>query len=76
MKVTAATIRTSLFWATSCTRKTLAPRSSASTFVAIVPGTIATNVIALERGASIFRVHDVREIADALKVAVATVGAR
>ena len=41
-----------------------------------VPGTIATNVIALERGASIFRVHDVREIADALKVAVATVGAR
>jgi dihydropteroate synthase len=35
-------------------------------------GTIATNVIALERGASIFRVHDVRGNADALKVAAAT----
>jgi dihydropteroate synthase len=35
-------------------------------------GTIATNVIALERGASIFRVHDVRANADALKVAAAT----
>jgi dihydropteroate synthase len=37
-------------------------------------GTIATNVIALERGASIFRVHDVRANADALKVAAATLG--
>jgi dihydropteroate synthase len=36
-------------------------------------GTIATNVIAYERGASIFRVHDVRANADALKVAAATV---
>jgi dihydropteroate synthase len=36
-------------------------------------GTIATNVIAYERGASIFRVHDVRAAADALKVAAATV---
>jgi dihydropteroate synthase len=36
-------------------------------------GTIATNVIALERGASVFRVHDVRANADALKVAAATV---
>ena len=35
-------------------------------------GTIATNVIALERGASIFRVHDVRENVDALTVAAAT----
>jgi len=34
-----------------------------------LPGTIATNVIALERGASIFRVHDVAEVADALAVA-------
>jgi dihydropteroate synthase len=39
-----------------------------------LPGTIATNVLALERGASIFRVHDVAEVADALKVAAATVG--
>src|SRR2546427_7924412 len=38
-----------------------------------VPGTIATNVIAYERGASIFRVHDVAQVADALKVAAATV---
>jgi dihydropteroate synthase len=39
-----------------------------------LPGTIATNVIAYERGASIFRVHDVAQVADALKVAAATVG--
>jgi dihydropteroate synthase len=35
-------------------------------------GTIATNVIAYERGASVFRVHDVRANADALRVAAAT----
>jgi dihydropteroate synthase len=39
-----------------------------------LPGTIATNVLALERGATIFRVHDVAEVGDALKVAAATVG--
>jgi dihydropteroate synthase len=39
-----------------------------------LPGTIATNVLALERGATIFRVHDVAAVADALKVAAATVG--
>ena len=38
-----------------------------------VPGTIATSVLAYERGARVFRVHDVREVADALKVATATV---
>jgi len=37
-------------------------------------GTIATNVMALERGARVFRVHDVREVVDALAVAGATVG--
>jgi dihydropteroate synthase len=37
-----------------------------------VAGTVATNVIALERGASVFRVHDVRATVDALKVATAT----
>jgi dihydropteroate synthase len=37
-----------------------------------LPGTIATNVLALERGARIFRVHDVAEVAEALKVAAAT----
>ena len=39
-----------------------------------LPGTIATNVIALERGARIFRVHDVAEVADALAVAAAMFG--
>jgi dihydropteroate synthase len=38
-----------------------------------LPGTIATNVLALERGASIFRVHDVAPFVDALQVAAATV---
>jgi dihydropteroate synthase len=37
-----------------------------------VAATVATNVMALERGASVFRVHDVRETADAVKVATAT----
>ena len=39
-----------------------------------LPGTIATNVMALERGASVFRVHEVRAVGDALAVAAATVG--
>ena len=38
-----------------------------------LPGTIATNVLAYERGASVFRVHDVAAVADALRVAAATV---
>ena len=37
-----------------------------------LPGTIATNVLALERGAAVFRVHDVAQVADALRVAGAT----
>jgi len=41
-----------------------------------LPGTIATNVIALARGASVFRVHDVAPVKDALTVAAATLGAR
>jgi dihydropteroate synthase len=39
-------------------------------------GTIATNVLALERGASVFRVHDVAPVADALQVAAATLAGR
>jgi dihydropteroate synthase len=39
-------------------------------------GTIATNVIALLRGASVFRVHDVSAVRDALEVAAATVSGR
>jgi dihydropteroate synthase len=38
-----------------------------------LPGTIATNVLALERGASVFRVHDVAPVLDALTIAAATV---
>jgi dihydropteroate synthase len=41
-----------------------------------VAGTIATNVLALARGASIFRVHDVAEARDALLVAAATLRGR
>jgi dihydropteroate synthase len=39
-------------------------------------GTIATNVLALERGASVFRVHDVAPVRDALAVAAATLHGR
>jgi dihydropteroate synthase len=39
-----------------------------------LPGTIATNVLALERGASVFRVHDVAPVRDALALAAATLG--
>ena len=39
-------------------------------------GTIASNVLAYERGASVFRVHDVRPVAQALGVAAATLGGR
>ena len=39
-----------------------------------LPGTIATNVLALERGARIFRVHDVAQNRDALAIVAATVG--
>jgi len=37
-----------------------------------VPGTIAANVLALERGARVFRVHDVAEAHQGLTVAAAT----
>lgn len=37
-----------------------------------LPGTIATNVLAYERGARVFRVHDVAPVRDALAVAAAT----
>jgi dihydropteroate synthase len=39
-----------------------------------LPGTIATNVLAFERGASVFRVHDVAPVRDALALAAATLG--
>jgi dihydropteroate synthase len=41
-----------------------------------VHGTVATCVLALERGARVFRVHDVAAVADALTVAAATLARR
>ena len=40
-----------------------------------VAATVAVNVLGLERGASVFRVHDVAEAVDSLRVAAATVAA-
>jgi dihydropteroate synthase len=39
-------------------------------------GTVASNVLAYERGASVFRVHDVAPVRAALAVAAATLGTR
>jgi dihydropteroate synthase len=41
-----------------------------------LPATIATNVMALERGASVFRVHDVAPVAAALAAATATLSGK
>jgi dihydropteroate synthase len=41
-----------------------------------VAATVATNVLAYERGARVFRVHDVAPVHDALAVTAATVSAR
>jgi dihydropteroate synthase len=41
-----------------------------------LPGTIATNVMAFERGASVLRVHDVAPVADALAVVAATLSGK
>jgi len=39
-------------------------------------GTVASNVLAFERGASVFRVHEVAPVREALAVAAATLGER
>jgi dihydropteroate synthase len=39
-----------------------------------LPGTLASSVLAFERGASVFRVHDVAPVRQALAVAAATLG--
>jgi len=54
----------------------LAAGSRAVTGPPLLAGTIASNVLALERGASVFRVHDVAEVGAALAVATATLGGR
>lgn len=54
-------------------RKSFLAKLTASPDADRLPGTIATNVLALARGASVFRVHDVAPLRDALAVAAATV---
>jgi dihydropteroate synthase len=53
-------------------RKTFLGRITGRDVTERVHGTTATCVLALERGARIFRVHDVAAVADALAVAAAT----
>ncbi|HEY2718240.1 MAG TPA: dihydropteroate synthase [Solirubrobacteraceae bacterium] len=50
--------------------------ASSSPDSARLAGTIATNVLALERGASVFRVHDVAPLGEALALAAATLAGR
>ena len=57
-------------------RKSFLGRSpAATTRTSASPRTVAANVLALERGASVFRVHDVAAARDALAVAAATLRA-
>jgi dihydropteroate synthase len=53
-----------------------APGSSALGVRDRLGGTVASNVLALERGASVFRVHDVAPVREALAVAAATLSER
>jgi len=52
-------------------RKSFIARLTGAERVGPLGGTIASNVLAFERGAAIFRVHDVAEVRDALRVAAA-----
>ncbi len=52
-------------------RKSFIAKLTGAERVGPLGGTIASNVIAYERGAAIFRVHDVAEAVDALRVAAA-----
>ena len=54
-------------------RKTFLGRITGRDVTERVHATVATCVLALERGASVFRVHDVAAVSDALKVTSATV---
>jgi dihydropteroate synthase len=57
-------------------RKTFLGRLTGRDVTERVHGTTATCVLALERGARIFRVHDVAAVSDALTVAAATLADR
>jgi dihydropteroate synthase len=52
------------------------PTAEPSDSPARLAGTLASNVLALERGASVFRVHEVAPVRAALAVAAATLGER
>jgi dihydropteroate synthase len=54
-------------------RKSFLGRLTGRTVGDRIAGTIATNVLAYERGARVFRVHDVAPVRDALVVTAATV---
>ncbi len=56
-------------------RKSFIAKLTGAERVGPLGGTVASNVLAYERGASIFRVHDVAETVDALRVAAAVGGA-
>ncbi len=57
-------------------RKTFLGRITGRDVTERVYATVATCVLALERGATVFRVHDVAAVSDALKVTAATVAER
>ena len=57
-------------------RKSLLDRLTGRKLDDRLPGTIATNVLALARGARVFRVHDVAEVVDALTVGRAALSGR
>jgi dihydropteroate synthase len=57
-------------------RKSFLGRLTGRDGAARLGGTIASNVLALRNGAEAFRVHDVREVRDALLVAEAVLGRR
>jgi dihydropteroate synthase len=54
-------------------RKSFLGRITGRDFAGRVAATVATNVLAYERGARVFRVHDVAPTRDALLTAAATV---
>ncbi len=57
-------------------RKSFIGRLTGRDVAGRVHGTVATCVLGYERGARVFRVHDVAAVADALSVAAATLAAR
>jgi dihydropteroate synthase len=57
-------------------RREAGPEAERGVVADRLPGTIATCVLAYERGASVLRVHDVAPVRAALEVTAATLGAR